>query len=65
MRKSAGDVHFGKEFGGDMYRDMYDGAISDMLAAKGTLGVAKTMFSSIAPRVMNEAVKNGKSKDGM
>jgi Rod binding domain-containing protein len=55
MRKSAGSVRFGKEFGGEMYRDMYDGSISDILAQKGTLGVAKQMYSAVAPQVLSQA----------
>jgi Rod binding domain-containing protein len=64
MRKSAGSVHFGKEFGGEMYRDMFDGSIADILAQKGTLGVAKQMFSAIAPRVLNQAASKVNSKEG-
>jgi Rod binding domain-containing protein len=64
MRKSAGSVHFGKDFGGDMYRDMFDGTISDMLAEKGTVGIGRAMFASVAPRVLNEAVTEKHSMEG-
>ena len=61
MRKSAGSVHFGKDFGGDMYKDMFDGSIADMLAAKGTMGVGKAMFAAIAPRVLNQKISKTNS----
>ncbi len=56
MRKSAGDVHFGKQLGGDIYRDMFDDKLAEMLAEKQGSGLAKTMAAPMAAQVLNQAV---------
>ena len=52
MRKSAGDVHFGKDLGGDTYKSMFDDSLADILAQRDTLGVEKSMYGPMASRVL-------------
>ncbi|HWD41130.1 MAG TPA: hypothetical protein VG944_19940 [Fimbriimonas sp.] len=54
MRKGAGDVHFGKDLGGDAYKDMFDDALSNMLAANETSGVEQAMYEPLANQVLKQ-----------
>lgn len=54
MRKGAGEVHFGQELGGDMYRDMLDDTLSNLLAQKEGGQLVKTMAQPMARQVLNQ-----------
>ena len=41
--------------GGEIYRDMFETNMSDILASRGTLNVSKTIYSKVAPRVLAQA----------
>jgi Rod binding domain-containing protein len=51
MRKGAGDVHFGQEFGGDIYRDMFDDTLSNLLAEKQGTEMVNEMAAPMAKQV--------------
>ena len=54
MRKGTGEIHFGQELGGDMYRDMMDDTLSNMLAQKQGGGMIKSMADPMARQVLNQ-----------
>ena len=41
--------------GGEIYRDMFESNMSDLLASRGTLSVSKTIYSKVAPMVLSQA----------
>lgn len=41
--------------GGQIYRDMFESNLSDLMAQRGTLGISNTIFSKVAPLAMAEA----------
>ena len=41
--------------GGEIYRDMFETNMSDLLASRGTLNVSKTIYSKVAPMVLSQA----------
>ena len=60
MRKGTGDVHFGQELGGDMYRDMFDDTLSNMLAADQGSSLTATMIAPMAKQVLNRTMAEQK-----
>lgn len=44
----------GDDTGSDTYRDMFDGAVADKLAERGTLGISKMTFHAAAGQVLNK-----------
>lgn len=41
--------------GGQVYRDMFETNLSDVLASRGTLNVSNTIFSKVAPLALAQA----------
>jgi len=41
--------------GGDIYRDMFETNLSDVLAGRGTLNISKTIYSKVAPMALAQA----------
>lgn len=58
MRKSVPESHFAKGYGGDMFRDMFDDALSQAVAPTLHLGIAKQVMASTAPRALEKALRN-------
>ncbi len=57
MRKTVDETKTGgDDTGSDTYKGMLDDALADRLAAKGTLGISKTVFHSMAGQVLNAKV---------
>ncbi len=48
-RSGDGNVLFGNGAGGEIYRTMVEGALSDELAETGPLGIAETLYRELAP----------------
>lgn len=55
MRQGTSAVHFGEQFGGDMFNGMFDDTLADILAKKNALGVSQAMYTPLAGRVMQQA----------
>lgn len=54
MRRTVQETKTGgDDTGMDTYRDMFDNAISERLAARGSLGIAKLTFNAMAGQVLN------------
>jgi Rod binding domain-containing protein len=41
--------------GSEIYRDMFETNLSDLLASRGSLGIGNTIFSKVAPMVLSQA----------
>ena len=41
--------------GGEIYRDMFETNMSDVLASRGTLNVSKTIYTKVSPMVLSQA----------
>ncbi|MBI1331581.1 MAG: rod-binding protein [Armatimonadetes bacterium] len=41
--------------GGDIYRDMFETNLSDVLAARGTLNISKTIYNKVVPVALAQA----------
>ena len=41
--------------GGEIYRDMFETNMSDILASRGTLNVSKTIYTKVSPMVLSQA----------
>ncbi len=41
--------------GGEIYRDMFETNMSDILASRGTLNVSKTIYNKVSPMVISQA----------
>ena len=41
--------------GGDIYRDMFESNMSNILAERGSLGIGNTIYSKVAPMVLVQA----------
>ena len=41
--------------GGEIYRDMFESNMSDVLAARGTLNISKDIFTKVAPLALAQA----------
>ena len=41
--------------GAEIYRDMFETNMSDILASRGTLNMSKTIYSKVAPMVLSQA----------
>ena len=61
MRKGAGEVHFGKDLGGDTYRDMFDDTLSNILAQKQGAGMAEEMAAPMAKQVLSQVMTRQKA----
>lgn len=48
--------------GADVYKDMFEQNLSDMLAQSGQLGISKTIYRSVAPLAVQQAIKNARHK---
>jgi len=46
--------------GGEIYRDMFESNMSDVLGARGTLGVSKSIYSKVEPMVIAQATQRYK-----
>jgi Rod binding domain-containing protein len=40
--------------GGQIYKDMIEQTLSDLMSERGTLGIGKTIFDKVAPNVLNQ-----------
>ena len=43
--------------GAEIYRDMFESNMSDLLASRGTLNISKTIYSKVAPMVLAQSQK--------
>lgn len=41
--------------GAEIYRDMFESNMSDLLASRGTLGIGKGIYAKVAPMVLSQA----------
>jgi Rod binding domain-containing protein len=41
--------------GGQIYRDMFEQNLSDMMAERGSIGISRTIFSKVAPLTLQQA----------
>jgi Rod binding domain-containing protein len=41
--------------GGEIYRDMFETNMSDLLASRGTLNIGNSIYAKVAPRVLSQA----------
>lgn len=41
--------------GGDIYKDMFETNLSDVLASRGTLNIGKTIFDKVVPTALAQA----------
>jgi Rod binding domain-containing protein len=41
--------------GGQIYQDMFETNLSDVLASRGTLNISNTIFSKVAPLALSQA----------
>ena len=57
MKKAMPDTTEGKGFGNDEYQDMFEDAVSKALSQKTGLGIAQTVYKSLAPAAIAEAQK--------
>jgi|GEM_PF-3033733 len=55
MREGTGDVHFGEQFGGDVFDGMLNDTLAGILAQKNALGVSKAMYTPLASKVLQQA----------
>lgn len=59
MRKTTSETSLGgDDTGADTYRDMFDGALADRLASRGTLGISNKVFHAIAGQVLNSRTES-------
>lgn len=55
MRKTVSETESGgDDTGADTYKSMFDGALADRLAERGTLGVSNKVFHAMAKQVLNK-----------
>lgn len=40
--------------GGQIYKDMIEQTLSDLMAERGTLGIGSTIYNKVAPNVINQ-----------
>jgi Rod binding domain-containing protein len=58
LLKSAGGKKglFGSKMpGADIYRDMFESNMSDLLASRGSLGISNSIYNKVAPLVLSQA----------
>lgn len=58
LLKSAGGKKglFGSKMpGGEIYRDMFESNMSDILASRGGLGLGSSIYNKVAPMVLSQA----------
>ena len=61
MRKTITDAKpEGDDTGSDTYKSMFDGALADRLAERGTLGISNKVFHAMAGQVLNDKTKSSK-----
>ena len=54
MKKAMPDTTTGEGFGNDEYQDMFDEAVSNALSKKSGLGIAQTVYKSLAPAAFQQ-----------
>jgi Rod binding domain-containing protein len=54
MKKAMPDTSEGEGFGNDEYQDMFDEAVSNALSHKSGLGIAETVYKSLAPAAFQQ-----------
>jgi Rod binding domain-containing protein len=54
MKKAMPDTTTGEGFGNDEYQDMFDEAVSNALSQKSGLGIAQTVYKSLAPAAFQQ-----------
>ena len=58
LLKSAGGkngLFSSKGPGAEIYRDMFETNLSDILASRGTLGIGSSIYSKVAPMVLSQS----------
>ncbi|MCA1947839.1 MAG: rod-binding protein [Armatimonadetes bacterium] len=55
MRRSVPESEEENSFGGQVYRDLFDQAVSEALGRSGSLGIAKVVYDSLAGSVAAQA----------
>lgn len=46
--------------GADVYKDMFEQNLSELLSESGQLGIGKTIYRSVAPLAAQQAIKNAR-----
>ncbi len=54
MKKAMPDKSSGEGFGKDEYQDMFDEAVSNAMSQKTGLGIAQTVYKSLAPTAFQQ-----------
>ena len=52
MRQGMPQTSFGDNYGGEMFKDLFDQSVSSALSQTGSLGIGKVIFRSLAPNVV-------------